>query len=398
VVTKNTTFLFSEAAPFPNVKAGTAGSTGPVTLSSLDGFSGTVQLSCAGTYPSDSCSVSPSSVNVGASPVSVNVTIAATGVEQSQAVVTGTSGAITQTINIPFNAGGYGLLQSNIFPAVVAGGSTSTSFKLSGIFWYASTVQATCDATAIAGAQCTLAPASPYVLTPDSGGDSMATFTATVSIPTNAVPGAYSITINSADIAGQPTASVTIPLTILAQQDYQIGTITLASGSNNTINSGGSASYNFNVVPVGANYTGNITLGCVILPATTTIGCVFKPASVNPGNQAMPVVITVSTQARSGAQASNWFAPIAGLALLLPIVGMFGKGRGSLGWHRFLAGGLVLFTLLFTLSCGGGASGGGGGGGGGTGGTPPGSYTITVTGTPASLSEPNGQTAYLQVN
>ena len=105
VVTKNTTFLFSEPAPFPNVKAGSAGSTGPITVSSLDGFSGTVQLSCAGTYPADSCYVTPSSVNVGGNPVSVNVTIAATGVEQSQAVVTGTSGAITQTINIPFNVG-----------------------------------------------------------------------------------------------------------------------------------------------------------------------------------------------------------------------------------------------------------------------------------------------------
>jgi hypothetical protein len=392
VVTKNTTFLFSEATPFPNVKAGSAGSTGPITLSSLDGFSGTVQLSCAGTYPADSCYVTPSSVNVVANPVSVNVTIAAPGVEQSQAVVSGTSGAITQTINIPFNVGGYGIQQPNSFPSVGAGGSTSTTVTLSGIIWYAGTVQATCDASAIAGAQCTLMPAGPYVLTPNSGGDSMASFSATVSIPTGAGLGTNNIVINTADTGGQPTASVGIPLTI-QQQDYQIGTITLAAGSSGSVSPGGSANYNFNVVPVSASYSGNITVACAISPATTTISCVLNPASVNPGNQAMPVVMTVSTRAPSGSQSANWFAAIAGIGLLLPVVGLLGGWRGSRGCRRLAAGGL----LVFTLSCGGGASGGGGGGG-GTGGTPPGTYTITVTGAPASLSEPSGQSAQLQVN
>jgi hypothetical protein len=393
VITKNTTFLFSEAAPFPNVKAGSAGSTGPITLSSLDGFSGTVQLSCVGTYPGDSCNVSPSSVNVGANPVSVNVTIASNNGEQSQAIVTGTSGAITQTINVPFTVGIYGIPLPTDFPSVAAGGSTSKSVTLSGIYGYAGTVQATCDASAIAGAQCTLTPAGPYVLTPDSGGNSMANFSATVSIPKSAAPGTYNITINTADIAGQPTANVGIPLTILSQQDYQIGAITIAPGSSASVSAGGSASYNLNVVPVGADYSGNITLGCAISPATTTISCLFKPASVKPGNQTTPVVMTVSTQARSGAQ-SAWFGRIAGLGLLLPLVGLF-RWRGSRGCRRLAASGL----LLFTLSCGGGASGGGGGGGGtGTGGTQSGIYTITVTGTPASLSEPGGQSAQLQVN
>jgi hypothetical protein len=215
----------------------------------------------------------------------------------------------------------------------------------------------------------------------------MASFSATVNIPTNAAPGAYSIAINTADTAGQPTASVGIPLSI--QQDYQIGTITLASGSTASVSAGGSASYNFGVVPVGANYNGNITLGCVVSPATTTISCALKPTSVNPSNQSSAVMMTVSTQGRSVSQSAKWFSGIAGLALLLPAMGVFG-GRRSRRCRQLAVGAL----LVCTLSCGGGASGGGGGGGG----TPPGTYTMTVTGNPSSVSEPNGQSAQLQVN
>jgi len=49
-----------------------------------------------------------------------------------------------------------------------------------------------------------------------------------------------------------------------------------------------------------------------------------------------------------------------------------------------------------TLSCGTGV--GGSGGGGGQHGTQPGIYTITVTGSPASTSQPKGSVAMLMVN
>jgi hypothetical protein len=62
-VTTNPDFVLGEPSTFPNVKAGSTGTSGPITISSQDGFSGTVSLSCAPTFGANSCSVSPGSVN-----------------------------------------------------------------------------------------------------------------------------------------------------------------------------------------------------------------------------------------------------------------------------------------------------------------------------------------------
>src|SRR5258706_15458161 len=60
-VTLNPDFVFSEPSPFPNVKLGSTGTSGPITISSQDGFTGTVNLSCSDTFGANSCSVSPPS-------------------------------------------------------------------------------------------------------------------------------------------------------------------------------------------------------------------------------------------------------------------------------------------------------------------------------------------------
>lgn len=58
-VTANPDFILTEPTAFPEVNAGSTGTTGPISIASQDGFSGTVTLSCPTTYGAGSCSISP---------------------------------------------------------------------------------------------------------------------------------------------------------------------------------------------------------------------------------------------------------------------------------------------------------------------------------------------------
>jgi hypothetical protein len=166
-------------------------------------------------------------------------------------------------------------------------------------------------------------------------------------------------------------------MTLNVIQDYTIGTI---SPSSQTINPGQSAGYNLSILPVGASYDGSVTLKCAITP-TFAGSCSFSPNPVMTGSG--NVVMTVTSQAPSGQiriRVGLWlYAPLA----LLP--GIVFVTRHSRSRSRQLLLSAIVMLVFLLPSCGGGSNGGGGGGGGG--GTNPGTYTITVTGTPPSITQ-----------
>src|SRR5581483_8203745 len=61
-VTSNPDFTLIDPEPFPSIKVGSTGTTGPIEVDAQDGFAGTVVLACPATYGTGSCSISPSSV------------------------------------------------------------------------------------------------------------------------------------------------------------------------------------------------------------------------------------------------------------------------------------------------------------------------------------------------
>jgi hypothetical protein len=392
-VALNPNFVLSEPSPFPNVKIGSTGTSGPITISAEDGFMGTVSLSCdTASFGANSCSVSPASVS--SYPATVNLIINGSSFTAGsyqiavQGISQGGSGPITNSLSVPFNVGTY-LINGPTTLSSAPGGQPAANLSLTSTNSYSGQVNATCDTSALAGAQCTLTPANPIVV----GSGAVVAVTASINVPENASPGIYNINIHTQDVTGTPSAGLMMVLTV--NQDFTIGALT---PTTQTITPGQSASYNFSVLPVGAAFTGAVTLSCSGGPAISL--CSFTPNPVTPGSSSAAVVLTITTTSSSASLSPRMGRAVIFYAfwLVLPAITLIGarkRKRAKLGWLASLLG---LFLLAFTLvSCGGG-TGNGGGGGGQQQGTQPGTYTITVTGTSGALSQQAASTVTLVVS
>jgi hypothetical protein len=483
-------FVLSGA--FPTINAGSAAAEGPIGIASINGFTGTVDLSCSLATGDGSCSVKPASVS--SFPATADVTISAPtlGAGSYQLSLVGVSGSTSNTLDVPFNVADYQLSGTKSLtinagaqgtanltitpspfyvgsinascnssalagakctvspanpipvgggadvpvaaiikvPAAVAGTynmtfaaqdtsgnpnhsitiavtvppSTANSFQLAstqafphavdagsqttakaGITAnYSGSVNATCDATALSG-QCSVTPGSPAKI---SAGIA-ATLTLTLNVPNSAAPkpsNSYNIKLTVTDSSGQPSQTLTLPLTVI--QDFTISSLTPAT---QTITPGQSASYNFSVLPAppGASFADAVSLSCSGAPAPL---CNFTPGSVTPGNSSVAVVMQINTASSSASLSPRWRTGAAiccALWFLLPGLALTrARPRNRLKLSKLgLVASLLGFFLLVQLpSCGGGGSNGGTGSSGQQQGTKPGAYTITVTGTSGTLS------------
>ena len=377
VVTANSDFMLTEPNAFPEVNVGSTGVTGPISITSQDGFVGTVTLSCPATFGAGSCSISPTSVKSfpATATLTINGTSFAAGTYSLN--VNGTSGSTVHTLAVPFNVGDYSI-SGNQGVSTAPGGQASASLKLTSSFSYSGKVNATCDTSALPAALCTLAPANPIPVA--AGGT--ASFSATINVPNNASAGAYNITINTQDTTGTPSHSVIIPLTVA--EDFRV----ISASPSQTVNAGQtSGPYALTVQPVGTSFNGPVTLTCPSgLPAGAQ--CIFNPSTPQtPGNTAVNVVMTISTKAsrtelRAGGRSVYFLA-----AALFPatLICLGGSRRPPRIRVRIFAASIVVPFLMLLVSCAGASSGDGGGG------APPHNpvnYQVTVTGTsPGTLPD-----------
>jgi hypothetical protein len=123
--------------------------------------------------------------------------------------------------------------------------------------------------------------------------------------------------------------------------------------------------------------------------------CSVSPNSITPGNSATVTITTAPTTAQvlpSGGPSRVFYAlwlPVAGLAMAGISFRSTPQKKAKISGFLFCA--LLVVGLVSQSACGGGGSSGGGGGG-----TPPGTYTITVKGTSASLSHSTTVTLRVQ--
>ncbi len=380
-VTTNTDFVLTEPSAFPEIDVGIAGTAGSIAIASQDGFSGTVTLSCPTTYGAGSCSISPTTVSsFPATTLTINGTSFTAG--SYSLSVTGTSGSLEHTLAIPFNVGDYSISGTQTI-ALAPGGSGTASLTLVSSNSYGGKINATCDASALSGAMCVLSPANPISMA--SGGTT--TLTVTVNVPSTASPGAYNINIKTQDVTGTPSHSFTVALTVA--QDFHLTSSTPSQTVTGGQTSGG---YNLTVLPVGASFSGAVTLRCSAgMPAGAQ--CVFNPpTAVTPGSSAVDVVMNISTASAKARLQSRTSHPsmLYAVAFLLPGIAVFwGAGRGSSRARcRWIAAMAALLLLSSLIACSGVSSGGGSGG---SGGNQPVVYQITITGTSPGTTPDAGQ-------
>jgi hypothetical protein len=296
-VASNPTFTISELSAFPEVNVGSTGTSGPISVASQDGFSGTVAVSCASTFGTGSCSVSPTSVSSfpSTSMLTINGTSFAAG--SYSLSVTGTSGSVSQSVAVPFNVGDYAISGASTLN-VAQGGQGKATLTISPLFFYSGKINATCNASALPGAQCTL-PSNP-ISVPSSGTTPLIV---TLNVPTNANQGSYPIQITTQDTTGTPSHSFSIMVNVT--QDFLV----ISATPSQTVDAGQTTgAYNLSVQPVGSAFSAAVTLSCTGLPAGAQ--CLFVPAGpIAPGNSAVDVVMSISTSSGSNFRSPSLRAP-----------------------------------------------------------------------------------------
>jgi uncharacterized membrane protein len=277
-------FALSESGTFPTVNAGSTTTSGPINVTANTGFTGTIALTCSLVSGAGSCSVSPSSVT--SIPTTANVTVNATtlSVGTYQMLVQGTSSTTTHRLPLPFNVGDYQLSGTSSL-TVGLGGQGVANLTLTPSTYYGGKINATCDASALAGATCSLSPVNPITVSPGSP----ASLAATINVPSTAALGTYNININTQDSTGIPSHNFTVSLTV--GQNFLI----TSSTASQTVTAGQTTGpYNLTIQPVGASFGGAVTMSCSGLPVGAQ--CPFNPpTAVTPGTAAVPVVMTIST-------------------------------------------------------------------------------------------------------
>jgi uncharacterized membrane protein len=292
-------FTLTEPSGFPTVNAGSTNASGPVAVTAANGFSGIIALSCSLVSGNGSCAASPASV--GSLPATVNVTVNATNlsVGSYQLAVQGTSGSIHHTLVIPFNVGDYQI--SGPASLTVGVGATGTeNLTITASTYYSGKINANCDASALAGASCSLTPANPVIVNQGA----TATPAANIVVPSTAALGNYNININTQDTTGVPSHSFRFSLTVA--QTFVITSSTISQ----TVSPGQTTTpYHLMVAPEGGSFNNAISLSCSGLP--TGAQCVFNPPSpITPGSSAQPVAMTISTTGTT--PAGNYSVKVTG--------------------------------------------------------------------------------------
>ena len=373
-VTSNKTFSLTPGAS----TAVFAGKTAhiPVTVDTVDGYAGTVNLSCGA-----NCTPAPASVSSFPTPVDVAIVTQATDGGNLSVTLTGTdsvNAAITHMVSLPYTVENYTLAGASS-ASLTPGNSTGLNFTLTSQGGYSGSVSVTCAFNPpVTGLSCSPTPASPYNVT------SAVQFAGTVSAAAGTAGGGpfpLSITATDSNLAAHTaTAQITV-------QTFSLGTI--GNGASQTVAAGAAANY---TIPVNAagGLTGTVSFACSGLPQLSA--CNFSPNPLTL-SASQNVTLTITTTApvallsvppKPGRPASPLFAFWLGGPTVLGGVLLAGP-RGKTGRRRSAQLTLLLmlavFSLLLLQAC------GGGGGGTTTGppppkaGTPSGTYPITVTAT-----------------
>jgi hypothetical protein len=396
-----------------SISAGASSGTDTINVSSVNGFNGAVNLTCAATTPL-TCTISPNpSVSTG-NPSTATLTIkvpAGTTNGNYNVLVTGkdaATGEFIHTLAITAEVSGSvpvppGLSLSNNGNIVVTQGATTgntSTISVTPAGGFTGAVDLSCAVTTSPnGATSPVTCSIPSSV--DITGTTALTAILTATSTATTTPGAYAITVTgtASGITPAPTTVVNVTVNAAAASAYTV-TATSPSGS---ISPGSSAVSTITVAGSGG-YTGSVTLTCALTSGPSNQsgdapGCSItagSPVALSAGATSGNATATVTTTAASASDliyprlGKGWLG--AGSGAVLAVLLFFGIPARRRSWRSML-GIIVAMAVIGVLSSCGAA-------GGGTGTTPPPSnpgtaasppvYTFTVTssGTPAVTPAP----------
>jgi hypothetical protein len=331
-------FCFAELnPPFPTVNAGSTTTQGAISVTSVDGFSGTVNLTCS-IVGSGACSVSPTSVQTFPAKPAPEVTVNATNLTAGgyQLSVLGTSGSISNTLAIPFNVADFQLSGTGL--TINAGEQGIANLSIIPSTYYAGSVNVSCNASALAGAKC-LPPTSAIPVSPGPA----VPVAATITVPSGAAAGVYNMTFTARDTSGNPIHNLTIAVTVQAGSGTGPGNNSFALKATQNFPAADAPSRTTAMLSVTPNYSGSVTAVC---NAGSLAGgqCSVNPTGQIPigAGKATSLTLTLNVPNSAAPQPSNSYSimvtvtdasgqPTATLAMPLTVIQDFTLSTPSPG-------------------------------------------------------------------
>jgi hypothetical protein len=256
------------------------------TLTALDGYSGSVRLTCTAGAPG-TCGIVPLTVTPAAIGAAFTVTLGSSTTGTFNFTIQGTDGTLThatptETLTVgTAPAPDFSITVTAIPNTTVVNQNLTWNGTLTALNGYSGSVTLTC--TAGAPGTCTI---SPLTVTPTAGGTA---FTVTLG---SATAGTFNFAIQGTD----GTLTHATPTETLTVTGAGTGfTWTDTGNAAATVLAGQSASYTFSAAPTGGGaFSSPVSFSCANLPALTYCGS-FSPASIAAGAGTTAVTLSIWT-------------------------------------------------------------------------------------------------------
>ena len=366
-----------------------ASATDTINVSSVNGFAGAVNFTCA--TSTVNCTVTSSATltaGSGSSPLTLTINAGSSAPNGSYNVlITGkdSTGQYVHTLGIQAEVTGSTSTASfsltanpTTIPAITNGATGTSVITVAPTNGFIGTVGLGCTVSGPSGAtnpKCVMAPTSVDI--------SAATgVTSTLIITTAAATTAGNYTITVTGTSAGLTENTTVGVTV---NNPAGATFSLSGSAATAISSPGGTTTSTITVASSTGFTGSVALTCAITTspsgASNLPGCTFTPTTASTtATSTMTVTTTAATSGALQRPLDKFFALGGGIAVAGLLLFTIPARRRS--WRSIL--GVLVFAAMVGMGIGCGS--GGGNSGGGSSGTTTGAYVVTVTGTSGSLS------------
>lgn len=284
-VPQGPTFTLSPSPGTLTLTQGNSG-TSTITVTALDGFTGTVSLSVTGCPSNTTCTLNPTSVTIPPSTTSTLTvqTSSTTPGGTYNLTITGTSGSTTSTTTVTLIIPDFSITSTPPTQQIVAGGTATYKATLAPINGFTGSVGLSVSGCPT-NATCTVNPTS--VNLPPSGSSTL-----TVKTASTTPSGTYTVTLTGASGSTSHSTSVMV---VVKGADFS-----LYSGTSTVrVVAGGKAGYGLSLTPL-LGFTGKVALSLTGLPVHSNKSFVPNPVNVvypKTGHSTLTVSTTTSTPA-----------------------------------------------------------------------------------------------------